>query len=72
MIRPFNVSDEKFRVSSWSKNNPKTCVAVAIEDEGVAVRNSNDSSKETVFFSHEEWHAFTMGVKTGEFDITST
>jgi hypothetical protein len=33
----FVVSDDDFRKSSWSKNNPKTCVLVAIAPEGVAV-----------------------------------
>jgi hypothetical protein len=55
--------------TSWSKNNPKTCVAVAIKPEGVAVRNSQDSSKTTVFFSAEEWIAFVKGVKSDEFNV---
>lgn len=69
MARPFKVKDRDFAISSWSKNNPKTCVAVAIKKEGVAVRNSNDSSRDTVYFNHEEWRAFIMGAKSGEFDI---
>lgn len=68
MIKPFGVEDKDFTVSSWSKNNPKTCVAVAIKKEGVAVRNSNDSGRKTVYFNHDEWQAFINGVKTGEFD----
>jgi len=67
-IKLLSVKDEDFIVSSWSKNNPKTCVAVAIKNEGVAVRNSNDPDCETVFFSYDEWKAFIAGVKTGEFD----
>lgn len=65
----FHVRDEDFRTSSWSKNNPKTCVAVAIVPEGVAVRNSNDPEKKTVFFSPEEWGAFVQGVKSDEFNV---
>ncbi len=68
MTKSFSVHDDKFKVSSWSKNNPKTCVAVAIVSKGVAVRNSNDSKKATVFFSHKEWQAFVKGAKGGEFD----
>ena len=68
MIKPFTVSDDDFRVSSWSKNNPKTCVAVAVKKAGVAVRNSNDSTRKTVFFSRPEWRAFIKGAKAGEFD----
>lgn len=65
----FKPNDEQFRISSWSKNNPKTCVAVAIVEDGVAVRNSNDPDKNTVFFTHEEWQAFVLGVKNDEFEI---
>lgn len=67
MIEPFVTKDEDFRVSSWSKNNPKTCVAVAVKDEGVAIRNSNDSSRRTLYFTHDEWQAFIAGVKANEF-----
>jgi len=69
MVKTFRVKAEDFRVSSWSKNNPKTCVAVAIKDAGIAVRNSNDSSRKTVFFSRDEWSAFIAGAKAGEFDV---
>ncbi len=69
MLKPFAVSDDKFKVSSWSKNNPKTCVAVAAVAEGVAVRNSTDPEKRTVYFSHDEWSAFLKGAKSGEFDV---
>ncbi len=68
MIKPFSVKDEDFKVSSWSKNNPKTCVAVAIKKDGVAVRNHNDSNRNTVYFSYDEWQAFVKGAKSGEFD----
>lgn len=68
MIKPFGVKDRDFTVSSWSKNNPKTCVAVAMKSEGVAVRNSNDSNRKTVYFTHGEWQAFIAGAKAGEFD----
>ncbi len=65
----FEVRDQDFRVSSWSKNNPKTCVAVAVKTNGVAVRNSNDPTKTTAFFTRAEWKAFVSGVKAGEFDV---
>ena len=68
MKTQFQVKDEDFTKSSWSKNNPKTCVAVAIKSEGVAVRDTKDSTKQTLFFTHAEWDAFTKGVKSGEFD----
>jgi hypothetical protein len=68
-IQPFEVRDDQFTVSNWSKNNPKTCVGVAIVDQGVAVRNSNDPTKTTAFFTHAEWGAFIQGAKAGQFDV---
>lgn len=65
----FRVEDSAFKNSSWSKNNPKTCVAVAIKPDGVAIRNSNDKTKNTVFFTNDEWSAFVKGVKNNEFEI---
>jgi len=66
-----NFSDSDFKVSSLTKGTlaGMTCVAVAIKPEGVAVRNSNDESKVTTLFTHDEWKAFIGGVKNGEFDI---
>lgn len=64
----FRVKDSDFAKSSWSKNNPKTCVMVARKPEGVAIRDSKDPSKSTLFFSHEEWDAFLQGARGGEFD----
>jgi hypothetical protein len=64
----FPVTGGDFRKSSWSKNNPKTYVMVAKKSEGVAIRDSKDPEKETLFFTHEEWGAFKNGVAGGEFD----
>lgn len=68
MFNHIKVRDKDFKTSSWSKNNPKTCVAVAIKSNGVAVRNNNDPTKSTVFFTNGEWSAFVKGVKNNEFD----
>lgn len=68
-MRNFAVQDKDFKTSSWSKNNPKTCVAVAIKRNGVAVRNSNDPTKSTVCFTSDEWSAFIKGVKNNEFNV---
>lgn len=64
----FDVNDEDFKKSSWSKNNPKTCVMVAIKQDGIAVRDSKDADKQTLRFTRDEWNAFVKGVKGGEFD----
>jgi len=65
----FEVKDSQFVTSFLLKNNPKTCVAVAITEQGIAVRNSNDESKNTIFFTKDEWGAFIKGVNNSEFDI---
>lgn len=64
----FAVLDREFVKSSWSKNNPKTCVMVAVKPEGVALRDSKDPSKKTLFFNHDEWDAFLSGARAGEFN----
>jgi len=63
----FATKDKDFRKSSWSKNNPKTCVLVAKKTEGVAIRDSKDCTKQTLYFTHDEWTAFTKAVKANEF-----
>lgn len=71
MKNPFTVSNDDFTKSSWSKNNPKTCVEVARKTEGVAVRDSKNPDGSTLFFSNEEWDAFVKGVKDNEFNSVS-
>ncbi len=63
----FPVDEKDFRKSSWSKNNPKTCVEVAVKEAGVAVRDSKNPQGGTLYFTHDEWSAFTKGVSAGEF-----
>lgn len=70
-FKKFKVADGDFIKSSWSKNNPKTCVLVASKPQGVAVRDSKDSTKTTLFFTHKEWAAFLKGAKGGEFGPAS-
>lgn len=64
----FEVTDDQFVKSSWSKNNPKTCVMVAVTEKGVALRDSKDSDKKTLFFTKDEFKAFKLGVIGGEFE----
>lgn len=64
----FQVKDDDFVKSSWSKNNPKTCVMIAKKKQGVAIRDSKDPNKKTLFFTPLEWKAFIRGAKDGEFD----
>lgn len=71
MKNPFSVNNNDFVKSSWSKNNPKTCVEVAVKSDGVAVRDSKNPEGPKLFFTNEEWDAFVKGVKSGEFELVS-
>lgn len=69
-MKSFSVRDADFRTSSYSDPGGiiKTCVEVAIKPEGVAVRNSNDKNKTTIFFTPDEWRTFLKGARAGEFE----
>lgn len=43
------------------------CVAVAMDDDGVAVRSTLDNDKTTLYFSHKEWSNFVSAVRKGNF-----
>jgi hypothetical protein len=45
------------------------CVAVALRDDAVGIRDTKGPDKVTLCFSREEWLAFVQGVKAGEFDL---
>jgi hypothetical protein len=63
-------NDRDFKTSSAC--HPKLlppCVAVAINKDAVAVRDTKDPTKTTLNFTHEEWEAFIAGVKNGEFEL---
>ena len=63
----FPVADSDFKKAKGSTRF--FCVGVAITEQGVAVRNTKDESKDTVFFTHEEWRVFVSGVKNNEFEV---
>ncbi len=44
------------------------CVEVAVLDDRVAIRNSNDRSGPVLVFTPREWRDFIGGVRIGEFD----
>lgn len=59
----FPVRDSDFR-SGWCGNRPQ-CVAVAVTAEGVAIRDTKDEGKTTLFFDHDEFSAFKQAVLDG-------
>jgi Domain of unknown function (DUF397) len=58
----------QWRKSSFSAHNAG-CVEVApMPDGGIAMRDSKDrGSGPVLVYTSEEWHAFTGGVRNGEF-----
>lgn len=45
------------------------CVEVAHKNGQVAVRDSKNPQQEFLRFSNEEWKAFLVGAKAGQFDV---
>jgi len=64
----FKVADTDFKKSTQSRIIT-WCVSVAVTPKGVAVRDTKDRRKKTLYFTHDEWKAFTGGVKDGEFEV---
>jgi Domain of unknown function (DUF397) len=62
-----DLSSANWRKSTLSATNG--CVEVAVEDDGVAVRDSKDQNGPVLVFSRHEWAAFVGGVRAGEFDL---
>ena len=61
------LSSAEFRKSSFSSANGS--VEVAIQPDGVAVRDSRNRDGAVLEISHGDWAAFLRGVKAGEFDL---
>ncbi|GAA1464580.1 DUF397 domain-containing protein [Nocardiopsis exhalans] len=56
--------------SSLSNPDSEAIVEVAEFDDGFrAVRDGRSPEKGTLFFTPEEWEAFVLGARDGEFDI---
>lgn len=56
-----------FRRSSYCSVG--TCVEVAVAEDGVAVRDAKAESGPVLQFTSDEWNAFLLGVRAGEFDL---
>jgi Domain of unknown function (DUF397) len=66
-----------WRKSSHSGRNGGACVEVKVvpgskegSDYVIAMRDSKDPDGPTLYFTPEEWRAFTLGVLDGEFDVS--
>jgi len=66
--RAFQVEDSDFRLPPATRPGTNClCVAIAVKENGVAIRSSCDPEKRTLFFSHQEWAVFLDGVQKGHF-----
>jgi hypothetical protein len=61
-------SDEDFKVSSLTASGT-SCVAVAIGEDTIGVRDSKNPDGPVLLFNSKEWQAFLSGVKLGEFEL---
>lgn len=73
-----NKSREKFDEDGFKKSSASKwiqrlmrmeCVSVKITPDSVMVRDTKDTTKTTLTYTHGEWEAFIVGVKNGEFDL---
>ncbi|MEL7067122.1 MAG: DUF397 domain-containing protein [Cyanobacteria bacterium J06581_3] len=60
-------STNSFFKSSFSSRGGR-CVEVKIDSQSIFVRHSRDNQG-LLKFTREEWNAFLLGVKAGEFDM---
>jgi hypothetical protein len=67
MTTATELTDARWRKSSYSNGNGQ-CVEVAFLDAGaVAVRDSKNPSGPALLFTAAEWEAFSAGMADGEF-----
>ena len=65
-----DLSNAIWRKSSYSGGNGGDCVEVADNlPEVVAVRDSKDPTGPVLAFGSDEWRAFMVAIKVGEFDL---
>jgi hypothetical protein len=65
-----DLSSAIWRKSSYSGGNGGDCVEVTDNLPGVvAMRDSKDPGGPVLAFGPDEWRAFTVAIKAGEFDL---
>jgi len=61
-----DMSATAWKRSSWCGTS--SCVEVASLGGAVAVRDSKSADSAVLLYTPDEWRAFIVGVKAGEFD----
>ncbi|EFC82297.1 DUF397 domain-containing protein [Parafrankia sp. EUN1f] len=62
-------ADRAWLRSSFCQGAADTCVDVQLGPGGVGVRDSKDLDGPVLRFTPEEWEAFLLGVRNGEFEL---
>jgi hypothetical protein len=57
-----------WRRSTYSQGADSTCVEVAFDRQRATVRDSEHPAGPVLTFSLDEWRAFLLGVRAGEFE----
>lgn len=70
---PTRVTPDQVAEAHWFKstrsNNGTGCVEVAVNLDGVYLRDTKDAGQGPILhFTDDEWSAFVGGAKDGEFD----
>lgn len=65
------LTDARWRKSSYSNNGGASCVELASDLPGgvIAVRDSKDRQGPALIFTAGEWAAFTAGIRDGDLDL---
>jgi len=65
-----DIGNSTWRKSSYSGSNGGDCVEIAVlTGDGRAVRDSKDPGGPVLAFAPDDWRAFTVAIKAGEFDL---
>jgi len=59
-------------LATWKRSTfcgETSCVEVSVTRESIGVRDSKLSQSPVLSFTRDEWNAFVLGVKGGEFDL---
>jgi hypothetical protein len=62
-----DISQARWRTSSFSGTNGNGCVEVAFLPDAVAVRDTKDRTRAPHVYRGEPWRAFLAAVRAGEF-----
>jgi hypothetical protein len=65
-----DIDNLTWRKSSYSGSNGGDCVEIAfLSGDGRALRDSKDPGGPVLKFGPDDWRAFTVAIKAGEFDL---